>query len=95
KCMTPKTDPNGNWATGGGYPTASSSTWPPPPHTLVAVYDCNGTPVQKWTVNADGTIRPENAGNLCLDRWNGSTVAGTAIQLYTCSGTTAQQWTRP
>lgn len=95
KCMAPKTDANGNWATGGGFPTASSTTWPPPPHTLVAVYDCNETKAQKWAVNADGTIRPEDASNLCLDRWNGSTASGTAIQLYTCTGSPAQEWTRP
>ncbi len=95
KCLAPKTDANGNWVTGGGFPTASSSTWPPPPHTLVAVYDCDATAAQKWTVNADGTIRPADASNLCLDRWNGSTANGTAIQLYTCTGNPAQAWARP
>jgi Ricin-type beta-trefoil lectin domain/delta endotoxin, N-terminal domain len=93
-CMAPKTGANGNWVTGGGGPT-TSTTSPPPPHTLVAVYDCNESAAQKWTMNSDGTIRPENAGDLCLARQNGSTASGTAIQLDTCSaGDAAQRWSR-
>jgi hypothetical protein len=95
KCMAPATDANGNWATAEGFPTTSSTTWPPPPHTLVAVYDCNGSGAQNWTVDTDGTIRPADANDLCLDRVNGATANGTPVQLNTCTGGTAQKWTRP
>ncbi|MEU7026147.1 family 16 glycosylhydrolase [Streptomyces sp. NPDC046275] len=57
--------------------------------TPVQLYDCNGTPAQQWTVNADGTIR---ALGKCLDVTAGPTADGTKIQLYDCNGTGAQKW---
>ncbi|GAB2840741.1 hypothetical protein GCM10027176_50720 [Actinoallomurus bryophytorum] len=59
--------------------------------TPVDLYDCNGTPAQKWTVGADGTIR---ALGKCMDATGGETANGTKIQLYDCNGTPAQRWQR-
>ena len=96
-CMAPATDANGNWATGGSFPTASSTTWPPPLHTLVAVYYCNGSGAQKWEVRGDGTIRPADANDLCLERPQLFTAT---IELNTCRSQAdslfeGQQWVRP
>ncbi|MEU7072357.1 lectin [Streptomyces narbonensis] len=57
--------------------------------TPVQLHDCNGTAAQKWTVNADGSIR---ALGKCLDVTAGSTADGAKLQLYDCNGTGAQKW---
>lgn len=57
--------------------------------TPVQLYTCNGTPAQRWTLAADGTIR---ALGKCLDVTGGGTADGTKVQLHTCNGTGAQRW---
>ncbi|MGW0935916.1 ricin-type beta-trefoil lectin domain protein [Streptomyces sp. NPDC002666] len=57
--------------------------------TPVQLYDCNGTNAQKWSVNADGTIR---ALGKCLDVASGGTADGTVVQLWDCNGSAAQRW---
>ncbi|HEU5107203.1 MAG TPA: lectin, partial [Micromonosporaceae bacterium] len=57
--------------------------------TAVQLWTCNGTPAQRWTVGADGTIR---ALGKCLDVSGGSTADGARVQLWTCNGTGAQRW---
>jgi len=57
--------------------------------TAVQLYDCNGTPAQRWTIGTDGTIR---ALGKCMDVQWGGTANGTKIQLWDCNGTGAQQW---
>ncbi len=98
-CMAPATDANGNWATGGSFPTTSSTTWPPPAHTLVAAYNCEGTDRQKWDVRTDGTIRLLTATNMCLSRRNGA-LLNTQLELDTCKPPAEQlyeseQWVPP
>ena len=58
--------------------------------TAVQLYTCNGTAAQKWSVNADGTVR---ALGKCLDVTAAGTADGTKVQLYNCNGTGAQKWT--
>ncbi|GAA2458995.1 lectin [Streptomyces glaucus] len=58
--------------------------------TPVQLYDCNGSAAQRWTVQADGSIR---ALGKCLDVTSGSTADGAKVQLYECNGTGAQAWT--
>ncbi|GAA3778479.1 ThuA domain-containing protein [Streptomyces chiangmaiensis] len=57
--------------------------------TAVQLYDCNGTPAQKWTVAGDGSLR---ALGKCMDVTSGGTANGTKVQLYDCNGTGAQKW---
>ncbi|MFI6209601.1 lectin [Streptomyces sp. NPDC051041] len=57
--------------------------------TPVQLYDCNGSAAQRWTVQADGSIR---ALGKCLDVTSGSTADGAKVQLYECNGTGAQAW---
>lgn len=54
------------------------------------IWDCNGTPAQRWTFATDGTIR---ALGKCMDVANASTANGAAVQLVTCNGNAAQQFT--
>lgn len=95
ECMAPARDASSHWMTSSG-PTAGTA-WPPPAHTLVAVYDCNGDQSQEWTVNPDGSIhlRSADASNLCLDRSNDSAGQTTPIQLEACDGSVAQRWSWP
>jgi Alpha-1,3-glucanase catalytic domain D1/Ricin-type beta-trefoil lectin domain/Alpha-1,3-glucanase catalytic domain D2 len=58
--------------------------------TAVQLYTCNGTAAQRWTVNADGSLRA--LGSNCLDVSGGGTVDGTKVQLWPCNGTGAQVW---
>ncbi|MBT2467010.1 lectin [Streptomyces sp. ISL-66] len=60
--------------------------------TPVQLYDCNGTPAQRWSVGTDGTIR---ALGKCLDVASGGTADGTPVQLWDCNGSAAQQWATP
>jgi hypothetical protein len=59
--------------------------------TPVDLFECNGTPAQKWTMGGDGTIR---ALGKCMDATGGETANGTKIQLFDCNGTPAQKWQR-
>jgi hypothetical protein len=58
----------------------------------VQVYACNGTPAQKWTLRADGTIVNPRSGR-CLDVANGGTGAGNPVIIWDCSGAPNQKWT--
>lgn len=58
--------------------------------TAVQLYECNGTPAQRWTWAGDGSVR---ALGKCLDVAAGSTANGARVQLYECNGTGAQRWT--
>jgi hypothetical protein len=57
--------------------------------TPVQLYDCNNTPAQYWTLQADGTVR---ALGKCMDVTAAANQNGTKVQLYDCNGTPAQQW---
>lgn len=50
---------------------------------------CDGSSVQNWTVNSDGTI--SNGSGLCLSVSGGATAPKSTADVYTCSG--AQHWT--
>ncbi|MFJ7902030.1 ricin-type beta-trefoil lectin domain protein [Streptomyces sp. NPDC096198] len=58
--------------------------------TPVQLYDCNGTPAQKWTVASDGTLR---ALGKCLDVVGNGTADGSKVQLWDCTGGPNQKWT--
>jgi hypothetical protein len=59
------------------------------PGNVVQVYDCNGSPAQKWTFNVNGTL---NIGGGCLDATNAGTGNGTLVQWQVCNGNAAQIW---
>jgi beta-glucanase (GH16 family) len=56
------------------------------------MWDCNGTQAQRWTPNADGTLR---AMGKCMDPAGGALGNGTPIQLVTCNGNPVQRFTLP
>lgn len=58
--------------------------------TAVQLYDCNGTPAQRWTWAGDGSVR---ALGKCLDVSSGSRADGARVQLWECNSTGAQRWT--
>jgi hypothetical protein len=58
--------------------------------TRLAIFDCNGTGAQQWTLATDGTAR---ALGKCMDAAAAGTANGTAVQLYDCNGTGAQKFT--
>jgi alpha-galactosidase len=55
----------------------------------IILYPCTGNANQRWTVNADGTVRTEGK---CLSAQNGATTAGTYAVLSTCTGSPGQIW---
>ena len=55
----------------------------------VILYQCTGNPNQRWTIDADGTVRTLGK---CLSALNGSTAAGTEVVLSTCTGAAGQTW---
>ncbi|MFK4088819.1 lectin [Kribbella sp. NPDC020789] len=55
----------------------------------VALWECNGTVNQTWTLASDGTMR---ARGHCLDVSSSGRANGTKIQLWSCNGSGAQQW---
>ncbi|MDB1086147.1 lectin [Streptomyces sp. ACA25] len=57
--------------------------------TPVQLYDCNGTDAQRWTAEADGTLR---ALGKCLDIADRSTADGATVHLWDCHGGANQQW---
>lgn len=82
KCLAPQN--------GGSTPATL------PVGTTVVVKDCNGGAAQKWTVNADTTIRPAGANVLCLARRPGEPTPGTPVTLDLCvAGAGNQQWVWP
>jgi predicted alpha-1,6-mannanase (GH76 family) len=57
--------------------------------TKVDLYDCNGTPAQNWTANADGTL---TVNGKCLDAYAAGTGNGTLLDLWDCNGGANQVW---
>ncbi|KPI30532.1 Ricin B lectin [Actinobacteria bacterium OK074] len=57
--------------------------------TRLQLWDCEGTPNQKWRFMSDGTVR---SLGLCMDVANANSADGTAIQVAKCSGNPAQQF---
>ncbi|GAA1692371.1 hypothetical protein GCM10009745_42190 [Kribbella yunnanensis] len=55
----------------------------------VALWECNATINQTWTLASDGTMR---ARGHCLDASSSGRANGTKIQLWSCNGSGAQQW---
>lgn len=59
--------------------------------TKVQLWECNGTPAQRWTLERDGEVK---ALGRCLDVNRAGTADGTRVQLWRCNGTKAQQWVK-
>jgi hypothetical protein len=59
--------------------------------TAVTVWTCTGGANQRWTVNADGSIRSVPSGR-CLDVRAHATAAGSPVQLWDCTGESHQKW---
>ncbi|UMP05839.1 ricin-type beta-trefoil lectin domain protein [Amycolatopsis sp. EV170708-02-1] len=57
--------------------------------TAVQLYDCNGSAAQRWSFQADGTVR---ALGKCLDVTGMSTADGAPLQLWDCAGGPNQRW---
>jgi beta-glucanase (GH16 family) len=57
--------------------------------TQLQIYDCNDTAAQKWTFEADGTVR---ALGKCMDAAGAGTADGTVVQIVGCNGNRAQQF---
>jgi hypothetical protein len=55
----------------------------------VELWHCHGARGQRWTMNADHTIR---AFGKCLSVVGDGTANRTQVQLWTCDGTGGQQW---
>jgi hypothetical protein len=80
--------------TGTGVITHSNGTWcvDLSPSRTLQVWDCNHTPPQTWTVEADGRLSALS-GSVCMMPVNDARTTGTAIEASTCSGTdSAQIW---
>ena len=56
--------------------------------TKADLYDCNGTPAQKWT-EGSGTLQ---INGKCLDATGAGTANGTLVELWDCNGGGNQQW---
>ncbi|MFF1902893.1 ricin-type beta-trefoil lectin domain protein [Kitasatospora sp. NPDC058218] len=57
--------------------------------TAILSFTCNEGGGQKWTKNADDTMR--SLGK-CLRPANGGSDRGVALELWTCDGSTGQKW---
>ncbi|HEX4788930.1 MAG TPA: ricin-type beta-trefoil lectin domain protein [Actinospica sp.] len=55
----------------------------------VILYQCTGNTNQRWTADADGTVRTLGK---CLSAQNGGTAAGTVVVLSACTGAAGQIW---
>ncbi len=55
----------------------------------VAMAGCDGSAGERWTLNADGTMRTLG---LCLEVNGGEVTDGARVQMGTCDGTAGQQW---
>ncbi|HKN56579.1 MAG TPA: ricin-type beta-trefoil lectin domain protein, partial [Amycolatopsis sp.] len=60
-------------------------------HTLVQLWDCNGTGSQTWITQPDGALLNPQSGR-CLDDPDGTGAAGDRLQIYGCNSTPAQQF---
>ncbi|MEV4615634.1 RICIN domain-containing protein, partial [Kitasatospora sp. NPDC049258] len=58
--------------------------------TRIEVRDCDGSGGQKFSPQADGSLRVQGR---CVDASGRKTAPETPIVLYTCNGGTNQQWT--
>ncbi|GIE82502.1 hypothetical protein Aph02nite_84520 [Actinoplanes philippinensis] len=65
----------------GGVPTAGA---------VLQTWDCNGTAAQKWSFEADGTVR---AMGKCMDPAGGALTNGTPVQLADCNANPVQRFT--
>jgi hypothetical protein len=60
--------------------------------TLVQLWDCNGTPNQRWLFSAGSwQIRFAAKSNMCLDNLSGG-AAGNKLGLWGCNGGSNQRW---
>ncbi|GAA2780097.1 ricin-type beta-trefoil lectin domain protein [Crossiella cryophila] len=57
--------------------------------TLAQIWDCVGADNQRWTINADGTVR---ALGKCLDVSGNGTANGTPVHLWDCFAAPNQLW---
>jgi hypothetical protein len=57
--------------------------------TRPVLWTCNGQWWQKWSKNADNTIR---INGKCLEAFGGGTQYGTPVALWDCNGGTNQKW---
>jgi len=58
-------------------------------YNKIDIYGCNGSVPQRWTVEADGTIRIQGK---CLDNRGNVNANKNTVDLYDCIGSPAQQW---
>jgi Ricin-type beta-trefoil lectin domain len=59
--------------------------------TTADIDTCDGSSVQSWTVNSNGTI--SNGAGLCLSVSGGATAKYSYADVYTCNGSPAESWT--
>lgn len=56
----------------------------------IQLWDCNGTPAQKWRYTSNKTLL--NPNGFCLDVQSAGKTPKTLVQLWDCNGTPAQTW---
>jgi hypothetical protein len=59
--------------------------------TTADIGTCDGSSVQSWTVNSNGTI--SNGAGLCLSVSGSSTSPKATADVYTCNGSAPESWT--
>jgi hypothetical protein len=59
--------------------------------TTADIGTCDGSSVQSWTVNSNGTI--SNGAGLCLSVSGSSTSPKATTDVYTCNGSAPESWT--
>src|SRR5580698_649766 len=59
--------------------------------TTADIGTCDGSSVQNWTVNSNGTI--SNGAGLCLSVSGSSTSPKATTDVYTCNGSAPESWT--
>ena len=62
------------------------------PGQFAYLYECNGTPAQKWEVRGDGSVVSARNGQ-CLDGTEGQ--SGSRVSTHPCHGGANQKWTMP
>jgi len=69
--------------------------WSTANNTSAELWDCNGAPVQNWTVHAKGggwfSIQNQQT-SLCVDNTGGSTAPGNLVTLWGCANNANQNW---
>ena len=69
--------------------------WSTADGTTAELWDCNGAPVQDWTMHAQGNgfFSLQNAQTgLCVDNTGGSTTPGNPVTLWGCANNANQSW---